>query len=567
MDWTTELNVPLAVLAGTVAVTHFWLRNFEPPAHSFAPFIVLALVPIFPAISLILYTPYSPLWAILTAYPAFYTCLGVSVTAYRLSPFHPLAQHPGPIIARVSKLWVVWKSLDGKLPKYYQKLHAQYGPVVRIGPNELSIVDKELLPDVIGTHGMPRGPTWDGRRMSPKEAYQKEYDLILTRSSARHAQLRKAWNKAFAAEPLADYREVLFKRIALLQSRLEDICREAGRNRGATVDIAEWINFFSFDLMSDLAFGGGSEMLREGDKHHFLEKIEKSAYLPSVTGLIPWSTQASVRLIPNVGTHLRDFAAFAMERAMLRSSQTLTQKDLFYHIVSNTYKDEDASPFPLIVSNAALAILAGSDTTSSVLCNVIYYLVANPECLKKLQQELDQNAPALHGGTIAGDILEQLVGLPWLNAVINETLRLQPILPTGLQRAPEKGSGGKMVGSHFVKEGTAVTVPLYVILRDPRYFNPDPEKFWPERWLQYCKNPEVTLDMGAFIPFSMGPANCVGKQLAMAELRYVIALLAARFEMKFMEGWDVSTWEENLKDRFVLAKGKLMLEIGLRKRV
>jgi cytochrome P450 len=110
-------------------------------------------------------------------------------------------------------------------------------------------------------------------------------------------------------------------------------------------------------------------------------------------------------------------------------------------------------------------------------------------------------------------------------------------------------------------------VPIYVIHRDPRYFYPDPEKFWPERWLQYRENPDITLDMAAFIPFSMGPSNCVGKPLAMAELRYVTTVLLTRFEMKFKEGWDVRSWEQNLKDRFTLVKGELMLEIGLRRRM
>ncbi|KAK7464844.1 hypothetical protein VKT23_006049 [Stygiomarasmius scandens] len=559
MAWIPEGS--LAILIMSVAASHFWLRNFEPPSHSYAPFFAVALVPALFAYSLL--DKFSPYMAVPLAYVLFYTSLGVSVITYRLSPFHPLANYPGPLIARISKLWTVWKAFDGKLPQYYQCLHAHYGPIVRTGPNELSVTDKDLLPDILGTHGMPKGPVWDGRRMTPGDSKQ-EYNLILTRNATRHLQLRRAWNKAFAAEPLSDYKDIMLKRVSVLQSRFEDMCHEAPDGH-AVVNMTKWISYFSFDLMSDLAFGGGSEMLREGDKNGYLENLEKGIVLPSFMGYIPWITQIALRLFPKVSASTRSIGAFAAQRAQIRSSQTVTEKDLFYHIANHTLKDENASPFPLIVSNAVLAILAGSDTASSVLCNVAYYLLANPSYLKQLQQELDQTFPPLQDGTIHLE-LESLTDLPWLNAIINETMRLQPILPTGLQRAPEKGSGGKMIGSHFIKEGTAVQVPIYVLHRDPKYFSPDPEKFWPERWIQYRDNPEITLNLGAFIPFSMGPANCVGKPLAIVELRYVVATLITHFEIKFADGWDAAKWEKNLKDRFVLTKGELMVDLKLRRK-
>ncbi|THU84459.1 high nitrogen upregulated cytochrome P450 monooxygenase 2 [Dendrothele bispora CBS 962.96] len=561
-DWLPLPEVPFAVLLVTVLATHLWLRDFEPPSHSSAPFIALILIPAITAYTLFDHAA-SLSTAISRAYLSFYTGLAFTTVAYRLSPWHPLARYPGPMIARISKLWTVWKAIDGKLPQYYQQLHAQYGSIVRIGPNELSITDKDLLPDILGTHGMPKGPVWDGRRMTPRD-HKQEYNLILTRSTTRHAQLRKAWNKAFAADPLLDYKEILLEKILVLQSRLEDMCRENPEGK-ANVNMTKWIEYFSFDLMSDLAFGAGSDMLRDGDKNGFLEKLGKGIVLPSFTGYVPWFTQIALRLFPTVSASTLAIGAFAVERSKIRSSQAVTKKDLFYHIADHTYKDENTSPFPLIVSNAVLAILAGSDTTSSVLCNVVYYLLANPEYLKILQQELNQAFPSLQDGTMPLEH-EVLTELPWLNAIINETMRLQPILPTGLQRAPEKGSGGKMVGSHFIKEGTAIQVPIYVLHRDPRYFSPNPEKFWPERWIQYRENPEIVLNLGVFIPFSMGPANCVGRPLAMMELRYVIAMLIGCFEMRFKEGWDERSWEKELKDRFMLTKGELMVEIKMRKK-
>lgn len=115
----------------------------------------------------------------------------------------------------------------------------------------------------------------------------------------------------------------------------------------------------------------------------------------------------------------------------------------------------------------------------------------------------------------------------------------------------------------FIPEGTAVQVPPYVLQRDPRYFSPYPDKFWPDRWL-VPEGGDVVLERAAFIPFSHGPANCAGRPLAMTEMRYVITLLVKRFTMSFADGYDPAQWERDLIDRFVFAKGELPVKVTLR---
>lgn len=165
----------------------------------------------------------------------------------------------------------------------------------------------------------------------------------------------------------------------------------------------------------------------------------------------------------------------------------------------------------------------------------------------------------------------------------NETLRFQPAVPTAIQRAPEKGTGGKWVGEHFFSENTAVNVPPYVLHRDPRYFFPLTDTFWPDRWLPASlAQPHPTLasekspftanytgpiitNTTAFIPFSMGHANCVGKNLALAEIRVVLALLMQKFEMRFAAGYDPVRWEKEMVDYTLLKVGELPVELTLRR--
>lgn len=124
--------------------------------------------------------------------------------------------------------------------------------------------------------------------------------------------------------------------------------------------------------------------------------------------------------------------------------------------------------------------------------------------------------------------------------------------------------------SSFIPEGSNVFVPTYVLHRDPRYFSPYPESFWPDRWLEPEERKEindvhkplgngvqVTLETKAFAPFSAGPAVCVGKTLAMQEMRIVASWIVQRFDMQPAKGYDLDDWERDLNDYYVMQKGSL----------
>lgn len=114
-----------------------------------------------------------------------------------------------------------------------------------------------------------------------------------------------------------------------------------------------------------------------------------------------------------------------------------------------------------------------------------------------------------------------------------------------------------------IPEGTAVIVSPYVMHRSPRYFSPNPNKFWPERWI--FEDPTVITDRSAFIPFSTGQANCPGKPLAIVQLRYTVASIVRAFDVEFADGYDAARWEKELEDRFVMLKGELPVKLTPRK--
>lgn len=137
---------------------------------------------------------------------------------------------------------------------------------------------------------------------------------------------------------------------------------------------------------------------------------------------------------------------------------------------------------------------------------------------------------------------------------------------------PEAGEGSLLVGQYIsptrrtllikpfpflsvVPENTEVYVPAFSLHRSPRYFSPCPDIFWPDRWLS--KEHTESFNPNAYIPFSYGPANCVGRNLAKREIMMLSSLLIQTFDMKFEEGFDPSTWEEKLHDHLVLTRASL----------
>lgn len=98
--------------------------------------------------------------------------------------------------------------------------------------------------------------------------------------------------------------------------------------------------------------------------------------------------------------------------------------------------------------------------------------------------------------------------------------------------------------------------------------------FWPDRWFVNSGSPNsssekvstvpVTTSQAAFIPFSAGHANCVGKNLAIAEMRAVTVCMMQKFDVRFQDGYDARRWEKEMVDLFVLKLGELPVVLSLR---
>ncbi|KAF7351056.1 High nitrogen upregulated cytochrome P450 monooxygenase 2 [Mycena sanguinolenta] len=543
------------VLLGAV-FTHVIFNRFEP----YRPLIWLLLFLASPlAILQGLHLPYNALPLLILEHLA---TLTLSVVLYRLSPLHPLWHIPGPISLKFSNLVIAYHSVRGKRHDYMEKLHRRYGKIVRIGCDNVSFADAEAAKICMGNKGLPRAAGYaTAETLDTPGSIMTSYAAFYPNPTQVHHERRARWALAFTSKAIRDCDKFLLPRV-------ERLLRKIGEQPG-TLDLGKWLGYFTFDFMGDLFFDGGFDMLNDQDAGGYWKIIEDFA--PAIASLfyLPWLTPVMLALPGADDAPINKFFRFSIKCVDGRLAKGNAIKDVFYYIAGEHIEDE-TKPKPtraVIDSDVQTGIIGGSDTTASGMSNTIFCLLTHPDKLAKLRHEIDKTFG--EEGVDLNDSVK-LAELPYLNACINETLRVYPPVQTRISRGIPRGYGGIHVAGVYLPETTSMDFPPRVIHRDPDYFSPSPDSWLPERWLPDAEaqlGQPVIHNLDGFMPFSLGPANCVGRNLAMREMRLVIAQLIYKYDVQPAEKNPElfkKQWLDGLQDHQILLKGPLNVTLTRR---
>jgi cytochrome P450 len=215
------------------------------------------------------------------------------------------------------------------------------------------------------------------------------------------------------------------------------------------------------------------------------------------------------------------------------------------------HNDERGMTRPEIELLTSTIVIAGSETSATLLSGAVYYLLKNPAWFERLQLEVRDAFPKESQITFT-----TVAHLKTLNAVIYETFRMYPPVSVALPRiVPKKGA---TVSGIFFPPGTRIGIPQYAAYRSPRNFT-NPETFAPDRFME---NEVYAHDKRSIIqPFSVGPRNCIGQTLAWAEMRTILSRLVWNFDMELV---DPSKVWENQKTFVLWDKPSLMVKLKVR---
>lgn len=457
--------------------------------------------------------------------------------------FSPLRNIPGPLAARFTKLWYVSRVAKGRFQYENIDLHRQYGPLVRIAPNFVTFDDPAALKTVYGISSkFPKSDWYQGSRAPGKD----EYTLFTDQDIRRHAETRKSIQNLYSMSSLVSYQPYVDHCMDIFADRLDEMAA-----KGEPVDISYWLQAYAFDVIACITYGTRFGFLDRGeDIRGFISSLYGAVRHMSMVAMYPklhallFRLDSKLKLFGSKG--LMDRIDFVKARMTLRSAErkardpeaSLKAEGVQRDFIDRMWDKHDEDPARITSHHIFVVgmenINAGSDTTASTLSGLLYFLLANPQALAKLKEEIQQF-------TASGQLSEQpsfkeCQQMPYLDAVLKESLRLHSAVGLPLWRVVPKG--GVEIAGQFVPEGTNIGINAWVAHRNPTVWGPDAEVFRPERWLEAqaeaeAGNKEKLQRMeGYYLPFGWGSRTCIGRHISTLEIKKLVPRLLRDYELE-----------------------------------
>ncbi|KAH1662632.1 hypothetical protein KXX46_006230 [Aspergillus fumigatus] len=330
--------------------------------------------------------------------------------------------------------------------------------------------------------------------------------------------------------------------LTALEDLMQDLFALLPRDGKTVVDLQELFFRYTIDSATEFLFGQSVGTLRKtpselgfAQAFHYAQKaiITRGMLGPLAVFYRDRKADECNRVCRAFVQRFVDDAFRAAENNGEKTPDgTKRQKRIFSHELAARTSDKRR-----VLDELMNVLVAGRDTTDSLLGNLFFVLAKKPEIWEKLRAEV----ACLQGRTPTYD---ELRSLRYVQCCVNESLRLHPVVPRNERQAVRDtvlplGGGSDGLSPVFVPKGTIVSYNVYVMHRRPGLYGPDAEEFRPERWEDGKLQPRW-----GYLPFNGGPRICIGQRYALTEVSYVLVRMAQEFRV--LESRDPGPWEESL---------------------
>lgn len=252
---------------------------------------------------------------------------------------------------------------------------------------------------------------------------------------------------AFAPRALATQESILQKNIDLFLKQLQSQSAE-----GVPIDLRTWYNFFTFDIIGDLAFGESFGCLANSTYHEWVSFVLDHFYTATLLQVVhrfrPFNRLFNAMIPASLADNKAKHEKMAFEKVRRRIQRGTDQPDFMQPLIDA--QNEGTITMKELEQQASILILAGSETTAVSLTFCTYLLLRNPEVLERLIKELHDNF-----GTESEIDVSSVNKLHYLQAIIQETMRLFPPIANGFPR--QTIPGGAVIDGNFVPGNVSIS--------------------------------------------------------------------------------------------------------------
>ncbi|XP_029950461.1 cytochrome P450 3A40-like [Salarias fasciatus] len=361
------------------------------------------------------------------------------------------------------------------------------------------------------------------------------YDAVSIAEDDQWRRIRSVLSPSFTSGRLKEMFSIMQHHSAILVNNMKKMA-----DKDEPLEMKEFFGPYSMDVVASTAFSVDIDSLNN-PSDPFVTNIKKMLKFDLLDPLF-----LAVALFPFLGpifekmefsffpTSVTDFFYASLQK-IKSSRETSKQQENrvdFLQLMIDSQKnlnggDKDkALSDHEILSQAMIFLFAGYETTSSTLTFLAYNLATNPDVMKKLQQEIDATFP--NKGPIE---YQALMDMDYLDAAINESLRLYPIAA----RLERVAKASVEINGLVIPKDMVVMVPTWPLHRDPEIW-PEPERFKPER---FTKGNKETIDPYTYMPFGMGPRNCIGMRFALVSMKLALVEVLQKFSFSVCKETEV----------------------------